>query len=266
MVPLIPYFKFSSIDLFGLFSIQVPGLLLVFGLGVGVLAATLQASRYGLKLDLLFNFFPWLFVGLLFGSHLGYRLLYPPSSLVEAPTYFLKSWGESSVGAFIAAFFLGAWYFNENRLARLVLDGSQNNSLKYADVLVYGATLSWFFVRMGCFAVHDHPGVETKFWLGIYGICPSGANNLACHDIGLYESGLALAIFALLFKLTRKPHFPGFTVVVAGAIYGVGRFFLDELRHPLTDVRYFGYTPAQYFALTLLVLVLFIFLRQRSTR
>jgi prolipoprotein diacylglyceryltransferase len=69
---------------------------------------------------------------------------------------------------------LGVWYFRRHV-----------DAWACADALVYGTTLGWFFGRLGCFAVHDHPGTETRFWLGVYGICSSHERVVACHDLGL---------------------------------------------------------------------------------
>jgi phosphatidylglycerol:prolipoprotein diacylglycerol transferase len=127
---------------------------------------------------------------------------------------------------------------------------------------------------MGCFVAHDHPGVETDFFLGVYGMCEAAGGRLpapgaacdslmgcvtkfqyllsepydpgfgkACHDLGLYEALWSLAMIPLFKLLDRKPRFPGFYTAVWLLSYGPIRVVLDAFR--TVDTRYFGVTPAQ---------------------
>ena len=113
---------------------------------------------------------------------------------------------------------------------------------------MYGLTLGWFFGRMGCFSAHDHPGMPTDFFLGVPGMSEAiGCTvDVPCHDLGLYEALWSGAMCLLFVFLDRKPRFQGFYVGLLCAAYGPFRLFLDSMRHPDTDARYFGLTPAQY--------------------
>jgi phosphatidylglycerol:prolipoprotein diacylglycerol transferase len=128
-------------------------------------------------------------------------------------------------------------------------------------------TLGWFFGRMGCFVAHDHPGTETEFWLGVYGICQPGGNKMvACHDMGLYEALWSLSMFGVFQILDRFPLKPGTLVLTLGLCYGPLRFAMDYLRPVVTDVRYGAFTPGQYWAAVLtLVCVGALVARLRST-
>lgn len=252
MAPLIPYFKAGGIEVLGVFTLHTHGSMLVAGVIAGWIVALRKARRDGLRTELISGFLPWLFAGLIIGGHLGELLFYQPRELLNDPMMlFRRGAGVSSLGALIMIGVLGVWYFRR-----------QANAWAYADALVYGAALGWFVGRLGCFAVHDHPGTETRFWLGVYGICPSHHRAVACHDLGLYEALVVLALFAGASILNRRPRFPGYFVMVLALAYGISRFLLDLLRHPLTDARYFGLTPAQYGCVALAGLAVWIFIHR----
>jgi phosphatidylglycerol:prolipoprotein diacylglycerol transferase len=181
--------------------------------------------------------------------------------------------GLSSFGGFIACTLLGVWFFgsedakvraaNKLRKERGEALLPRVNIWHYADAVLYGFTLGWFFGRMGCFSAHDHPGTETSFYLGVYGMCPDSPQTVACHDLGLYEAIWSLAMFGVFWLLDKKPRFPGFFTGVLLTVYGPFRLFLDIFRHPSTDTRYFGFTPAQYGSVLLAVAGVWILTRRR---
>lgn len=253
MKPLIPYFDATDLNIFKGITVKTPGLLLVLGLAAGTYAAMRKARRDGLQAELIISVVPWFAAGIFIGGHLGELLFYHPETLIADPASVLRlGEGLSSFGGV-----LGIWFFR--REARKRQDSGQAhlpplNIWSYADSIMYGFTPAWFFGRMGCFSVHDHPGTETEFWLGFYGICPSGRMSTACHDLGLYEGICSLVFFILFVFLDRKPRFPGFFVGLLAGCYGLSRFMLETLRHPEIDARYFGLTPAQYGSIALVVL------------
>lgn len=172
------------------------------------------------------------------------------------------------------------------------------NTWAYADSGLFGFALGWFLGRMGCFVAHDHPGTTTKFWLGVKGMMnpnhfdarekaawiqahiadfPSLADlavgakipadvwqNVAYHDMGLYEALWSLAMFGLFLVLDRKPRPPGFFVGLLFAVYGPVRLVMDVFRHTTTDTRYFGLTPAQYLSVAMGLLGVWILWSKRK--
>jgi len=262
VTPLFPYFYIQEIEVVRGFTLKGPGILLSIGLIAGTLACLRKAKRDQLEPELIISLLPLLFAGLLLGGHVGHVLFYEPALLADDPLILLKVWrGQSSFGGFIVCTFIWLWYFRRKARTR---QGSRPNSWAYADAILYGGTLGWFFGRMGSFVVHDYPGRETHFWFAVYGICPSGSKTIACHDVGLYEACLSLALFILFTILDRKPRFPGYLVGALAVLYGSGRFLLDDLRHPLLEVRYFSLTPAQYGCLFLVGFGIWVFITRRE--
>ena len=104
--------------------------------------------------------------------------------------------------------------------------------------------------RLGCFSVHDHPGVLTSFPLAV--AFPNGAR----HDLGLYDA-IALGVFSvILYALDRRGKMRHRLLPLLAALYGTSRFLLDFLRAqdlPYTDARYLGLTPAQFACIPLVI-------------
>lgn len=270
MEALIDNFYLPEVGIVNDITIATPGLMVFIGSIAGTYAATRKSRRDGLEPQLLIRVLVWLIIGLFVGGHLGYLFFYHPEELLNDPINLIKIWnGQSSFGGFILCSILGIWFFKSEKKQRERLIGKSLpviNIWSYADTIMYGFTLAWFFGRMGCFSVHDHPGVETTFWLGVYGICPGGQENIACHDLGFYEGIISLFLFLIFLRLDQRPRFPGFFVAILTTSYGVVRFLLDLLRHPDIDVRYFGLTPAQYGTLALIMLGIWVFITRRELK
>src|SRR5262249_13818400 len=106
-----------------------------------------------------------------------------------------------------------------------------------------GVAPGWAVARLGCFAVHDHPGVLTDFFLAVK--FPEGAR----HDLGLYDAPWVFAITGILYAFRPGGVLQGRLLPFFGIRYAVVRFGFDFLRaYDLSyrDARYGGLTPAQY--------------------
>lgn len=123
--------------------------------------------------------------------------------------------------------------------------------------------------RLGCLLVGDDYGVPTDLPWGVVfrvGLPPTTAGNLrsefgievpasipdgdwvAVHPTQLYETGLALAIWAVGVALLRRRVRPGTTLSVVVALLAAERFAIEFLR--AKDDRFFGaFTLAQVVAL-----------------
>jgi phosphatidylglycerol:prolipoprotein diacylglycerol transferase len=233
----IPYFQPPSYRL-GPFTLEVFGLFAAAGVMLGARLASRRARQEGLDASLLLDYAFWGVVsGVVFG-HLVHIFLYHPEELSE-PLRLLRVWdGLSSFGGLLGAL-LAAYVFFRKR-------GVPFST--YSDAFALGVAPGWGVARLGCFAVHDHPGVRTSFFLAVR--FPGGPR----HDLGLYDAILLFAAAAALHTLSRAPAawqswLKGRRLALLAVMYGVGRFFLDFLRaRDLTyvDARYFGLTPAQY--------------------
>lgn len=275
MHPLIPYFEPIKFDL-GFATVHGFGILVALGFITGSWLATRKAERDGLDVDVINRVVTWIIAGVFIGGHLGHALFYEPAEHFADPIKFLRVWeGLSSTGGFIGSAILVTIFLRrENaRVRRENVTRQQKGEpllrpirlLPYGDVVMYGLSLGWFFGRMGCFAAHDHPGNPTQFWLGVYGMCHDQPITVACHDIGLYEALWSGAMCLLFIALDRKPRFQGFYLGLLCAAYGPFRLFLDSMRDPNVDTRYFGLTPAQYGSVVIGIIGIYLLVRFRNT-
>jgi len=234
------------------------GLLVAIGFLLGSYLAGRKALRDGLDPEIFNRLLGWVVVGVFVGGHLGHALFYQPAYYFAHPIEFLKVWsGLSSYGGFLVSGIITAIFLKKYKVP----------FWPSADVVLFGTVFGWIFGRMGCFSAHDHPGLQTNFWLAVNGICPDGGPTVACHDLGGYEALYTMALAAFLVWADRKPRFQGFHVISVFASYGLFRFFLDFLRHqgPDGDARYFGLTPAQYGSIGLVILASVFWARLHKT-
>jgi phosphatidylglycerol:prolipoprotein diacylglycerol transferase len=150
-----------------------------------------------------------------------------------------------------------------------------------ADVVAPALALGYAVGRVGCFLVGDDYGRPTESWVGIAfpnGSPPSTAGNLrrmfgvsipesvpdtavlAVHPTQLYEIGLSLLIFAILWRLRREPWKAGRLFSLWLALAGLERLIVEFFR--AKDDRFFGFlTLAQLISIGLIVLGSWLFIR-----
>lgn len=233
----IPWFELPSLTL-GPVTIQAFGVLSA----LGILAAVELSSRADRQLGNDPRVIPdfavaGVIAGVAFG-HLVHLLFYHPEELAE-PWRILKFWeGLSSMGGLLGGIVAAAVFFRVKRIP----------FARHADAFALGVAPGWGVARVGCFTVHDHPGVHTAFPLAVR--FPDGPR----HDLGLYEAIVLFSIGALLWALHRRDLLRGRLLAVLALLYGIARFLLDFLRAtdvPYADARHLGLTFAQFFALAL---------------
>jgi phosphatidylglycerol:prolipoprotein diacylglycerol transferase len=185
-------------------------------------------------------------------------VLYSPELLTEIlaqPSRLVTHWyGLSSYGGFIGGT-LAACAFAYSRRASL---------LKLGDVWCYAFPFAWFFARLGCFCVHDHPGVPSDFALAV---ADWNGTGVARHDLGLYEVLWSMPVALWFWRSRLRCPAPGYYLGLVCCAYGPVRFGLDFLRADELnggDVRYIGLTPAQFISIALAVFGLFFSLRVRA--
>ncbi|MGI9038019.1 MAG: prolipoprotein diacylglyceryl transferase [Gemmatimonadota bacterium] len=153
-----------------------------------------------------------------------------------------------------------------------------------ADLLAPGLALGYALGRIGCFLVGDDYGRPTDSWVGIafpQGAPPSTAGNLreafgvsipasvpdaavlAVHPTQLYEVGMSLLIFAVLWKLRGEGRPAGWLFSLWMILAGLERFIVEFFR--AKDDRFLGaLTLAQAISLGLVVVGLWMMNRSRA--
>jgi phosphatidylglycerol:prolipoprotein diacylglycerol transferase len=224
--------EFPTLHL-GPVQIQSFGVLTALGVMAAVLLAARAARHMGKDPQVVMDF---AVVGILAGvlvGHLVHVGLYHPDEGREALGLIggcftqltgqacwdalgaFRFWlGLSSMGGLVGGILATVLWFRWKRI----------DFQEYADAFALGIAPGWGLARVGCFTVHDHPGVRTDFFLGVW------MNGVPRHDLGLYEAILLFALAALLWSLHRRGLLRGRLLPLLAVLYGTGRFFLDFLR------------------------------------
>jgi phosphatidylglycerol:prolipoprotein diacylglycerol transferase len=167
-------------------------------------------------------------------GHLVHLFLYHPEELAQGPLQLLKVWeGLSSFGGLLGGVLAALVFF---RIRKQPFSD-------YADALALGVAAGWAVARLGCFVIHDHPGVRSNFFLAVR--FPGGPRL----DMGLLDALVLGTCAAVLHLLRRNGEAEGRLLPLLALLYGVARFGLDFLRArdlAYVDARYGGLTPAQY--------------------
>ena len=265
---MIPYLQIPSIPIFDRPMIHPFGILVATGILVGASLTVRRGRQLGLLEENVKNMIFWtVFTGFVV-SHFVDVLIYQ-NDLSWADK--LKALADPRSGLSSMGGFAGA-------VLGLYIWCRRNNEpvLPYADSLAYGLATGWMFGRLGCFVAHDHPGSETKFFLGVDYPCPVPhcfnmgdklwyvGDQFRRHDLGLYEAISAASLATFYFISERFKPRVGYFVAAIATFYGPVRFALDYLRIDKVrgaDPRYLGLTPAQYAAVAVIGIGIALILR-----
>ncbi len=229
----IPWFELPTLG-----PVSSFGVLSALGILAAVQLASSAAASQGLNPRAVVDFAVAGVAAGVVGGHAVHLLAYHPEELSSAWRV-LKFWeGLSSMGGLAGGVVAAIVWFRVKRI----------RFHDYADALALGTAPGWGIARLGCFTVHDHPGIHSRFFLAVD--FPDGPR----HDLGLYEAIVLLSLGALLAWLSRRGAMKGRLLGLLALLYGVARFLLDFLRATdvsYPDARYLGLTPAQYAAFAL---------------
>jgi len=235
----IPWFQFTTLHI-GFITIYVWGLFVAFGILMATWVAANRCEQHKLDHHRLWDLSFWSILGALIGARL-FDVVYSPMYFFYHPIELLFLWdgGMSMMGGLIGAVAVGIWYLRKHKLP----------ILPYLDQGFFALPLGIGIGRLGCFLIHDHPGVFTNLFFGVR--YPDGVRL----DHGLLLSLEGFFLFGLFLFLDRKQHVrPGTFLVWFLMIDGLTRLILDFYR--IGDTTFFGLTPAQYAAMIMVVIAL----------
>jgi phosphatidylglycerol:prolipoprotein diacylglycerol transferase len=243
---MIPYFQYNYI-IVGFLTLQVWGMFVAAGIIIAVLLATHLTKKFILSEEVVLDSAIWMLVTAMVFARLFHVYFYNYDFYASHSIEILKFWkgGLSSAGGFFGAFF-GLFLLAKIRRFKL------KELWPYFDIMAVSLWLGWGIGRIGCFFIHDHPGLRSDFFLAVN--FPEGSRL----DLGLLESLVGFVLFGVFYylfnRLIKKRW--GLVAIYSFLSYVVIRFFLDFLRAsdlPGSDARYAHLTPAQWFSIVVVV-------------
>ena len=252
---------------FGNFEITTFGLMMFLAFVAGGWILTRQFRRYGLSDDLASTIVMAAAIGGIVGAKIYYAILY--HSWAELFSRAGLVWYGGMIGGSIACSFV----IVRNRVDFLVA----------ADAVAPAAAIGYGLGRIGCFLVGDDYGAPTNGWWGIafpkgsppttayalreFGVRvnPSIPDDaiLKVHPTQIYESLTAFAMFAILMRVTSRPHRKGRVAALFLVMMGIERFLVEIVR--AKDDRFLGpFTIAQLISVIILVVGIGLVMRSKS--
>ncbi len=277
LLGVLPYWQVGPWDI-GPLTLHSFGLAVVIGLFLGLYLAGKRLEKIkGIAPERVHNFGFWCIV---FGwsfSHIFEVVTYQPHMILEDPLILIRVWGSISsvggvLGGVIAYLLWCKWNPDEDHLA-------------WGNLGAWTLPFCFFFGRVGCALVHDHPGQDaTEFgpWNWLYEVTGGAVpevfplalewhDGVIRHDLGFYEAIYWFFLAVLFYWMGQKPRRRGLYLWLLPLLYAPVRFFLDFLRvqpgDPLSygdDVRYLGLTPAQYTVIGFFILGVILWYRWRN--
>jgi phosphatidylglycerol---prolipoprotein diacylglyceryl transferase len=248
---MLPYFQFTKISL-GFLDIQVWGLLVATGLLFGTWISARRAQQQGINPKLIWDGAFWAFLSAFLGARIFHILFYDLGHYLQYPIDAINPAlpGFSVMGGFIGASLAVIIWIRKHKMP----------FFKFADASIFGLPFGLAIGRLGCFFIHDHPGVACTS----NPLCIIYPDGIARHDHGLYLSILGAITATIFFILGRKKQHPGFFLALFVIIYSISRFFLDFYR--AIDARYFHLTPTQWILIPLAGLGIWLIIKSRQNQ
>lgn len=239
----------ATFDVFGMFSVQIWGLLVALGMLVALLISLGRAKRMKgpdkekITSENLYDIFIIVFISSIIGS----RLVFALEHLSEFTGIFdlvnFTKGGLSLYGGFLFGVFAAYIYLKMKKLS----------FWKTADIVAPGLALGIGIGRIGDYLIGNHIGARTDFFLGTY------FNGDLRHSPALYSSILAFIVFVILILVW--PFFKnkeGLTAYLSIVLYSGLRFLLDFTRSAdivgVSDPRFYHLTLSQWISLVLFVI------------
>ena len=224
----------------GGFTVTSFGVMIALSFIVGGVVLSRELARKGQDPEHAWDLAGYAAIFGILGAKLYYLILHWPETAADPTHAILSRSGLVWYGGFILAALAVLF-----RLHRLKLP-----ILTFADAAAPTLALGYAVGRIGCFLVGDDYGGPTNLPWGVAfpnGAPPSTAGNLRAfgvrvpadvpdatvmtvHPTQLYETGLSLAIFFIVWRMRHRFSTPGAVWFVWLALAGVERFVVEIFR------------------------------------
>ena len=226
----------KTFSIFG-FPIVFYGVIIGCGMLLGVFLAARMAKVMGVQEDHVWDAALWLIVCSVIGARL-YYVAFSWDLYREDPIsiLYIRNGGLAIYGGVIAGFTTLAVYVKMKK----------ENYFRFADTLVFGLVCGQIIGRWGNFTNREAFGDYTNSLFAmrlpmemvrqneitakIAAHIAAGSNYIQVHPTFLYESLWNLMLLCLMLFYVRHRKFDGEMMLFYLGGYGIGRFFIEQLR------------------------------------
>lgn len=210
-----------------------------------------------LSLDTLDALAVYLVIGLIVGARLGHIVFYDLAYYLAHPVEILQVWkgGLASHGAAIGLLIAYGLFLWRNKKVKF---------FDYADILVVVACIPVSMIRLGNFFNSELVGRATDVpWAVTF----TRVDEIARHPSQLYEFGMGMVLFAILYSLWTKKNTsakPGFFFGLFFMLYFAMRFTVEFFKEFPLHEGFFNLTTGQILSLPFFVLGAIVFGQSRK--
>ena len=211
------------IDL-GVYQLRSYGVFVALAILTGIWFTTREASRTGLDPAVVTDAAWPIVLAALVGARLYYVAFNDPADYLARPLEILAVWhgGLSVHGALLAGLLAAVWYARRRRLG----------FWRFAEVVAPGVILGQTVGQIACLLNGDTYGKPTALAWGIVFTDPRAMApvGVPLHPIQLYELLAYLAVFLVVWRVSRRPSQEGAVVLTYAFGYGLARFVVEFFR------------------------------------
>ncbi|MBI4716072.1 MAG: prolipoprotein diacylglyceryl transferase [Nitrospirae bacterium] len=246
---------------FGPIEIRYYGVMIALAFIIGAMLGEREAQRRGFRPGHVYDMLFYVLLSSILGARLYYVLFSELGWFLAHPLEILAIWrgGLSLHGGLIGGVLAGAWYCRRHGLPVLA----------FSDVMTPSIILGQAIGRVGCTLNGCSFGRPTDVpwavvFTDLHSLAPLG---VPLHPTQLYELGLDLIFFGILWGIRKRTAFDGqlFAIYLMG--YGVIRFILEFFRGD--SLFFFNLLPvAQAISIGIVLsgILLYLYLARRGSR
>ncbi|MDR2708957.1 MAG: prolipoprotein diacylglyceryl transferase [Elusimicrobiota bacterium] len=239
------------------FTFYSYGLMVALGFFFGAIYLSISAKKIKppiISQDDIFN----IIFGVLISAIVGARLLFVIAEfpdMFSRPLEIFKVWEGGLVyyGGFIGSIIFAFAYLKIKKL----------NIYKVLDLFAPAVALGHFFGRIGCLLAGCCYGKPTNQPWGIVFEDPQSLAVLGVHlhPTQIYEAGVNLILFVILYFYNKKAHKPGMAIAIYLIFYPICRFIIEFFRGDFRGGYSFGLSVSQIISIIVFIIGITIFYR-----